>query len=77
MPSNAVCSCFLCCLAAPLTFLEVDLLLPVLPRGADWVEGGKWGVKPTLGAAAQEGAVAAAAPRRKISPAALFFLPLP
>lgn len=47
MPPNAVCSYFFCCSAAPLTFLDVDLLLPVLQWGADCVKGGKWGLKPT------------------------------
>lgn len=47
MPSNTICSCFICCSAASLTFLDVGLLLPVPQWGADCVERGKWGLKPT------------------------------
>lgn len=47
MPSNTDCSYFFCCAAAPLTFLDVGVLLRVLQWGADCVEGGKWGLKQT------------------------------
>lgn len=47
MPSNTVCGYFLCCSAAPLTFLDGGLLLPVLQWSADCVEREKWGLKPT------------------------------